>query len=63
MFPGWLEPLSLATPSRAARDGVVSALTAAEAPVSTLPVLAGWTLGMFALALWAHRRDEGRRFR
>lgn len=63
MFPTWLEPISLATPSRSARDAVVTALTGADAPASTIPVLLTWTLAMFALALWAHRRDEGRRFR
>jgi ABC-2 type transport system permease protein len=63
VFPRWLEPFSLATPSRAARDSVVAALTGADAPASTLPVLTAWTLGMFGVALWAYRRDEGRRFR
>lgn len=63
LFPDWLSPVSLATPSRAARDLVVTALTGDPMPASTVPVLLAWTLGMLALALWVNRRDEGRRFR
>lgn len=63
MFPRWLDLLSLATPSRAARDLVASSLTGGSLPASTLPVLAGWTVVLTGLALWARRRDEGRRFR
>lgn len=63
MFPSWLDPISLATSSRSARDLVVFALTGDPMPASTVPVLAAWTVAMLALALWANRRDEGRRFR
>ena len=63
MFPGWLDVVSLATPSRAARDVVVWSLTGESMPTSTIPVLIGWTVLLTALAVWANRRDEGRRFR
>ena len=63
MFPGWLDVVSLATPARAARDIVIWALTGEQMPGSTLPVLLGWTVALTALAVWANRRDEGRRFR
>lgn len=63
MFPGWVDAISLGTPSRAARDAVVAVLTGEAAPASTWVVLIGWTVAMTALAVWANRRDEGRRFR
>ena len=63
MYPGWLDVVSLATPARAARDTVIWALTGADMPASTIPVLVGWTIALTALAVWANRRDEGRRFR
>ncbi|MFY0407050.1 ABC transporter permease [Solicola sp. PLA-1-18] len=62
MFPGWLDAVSLALPSRAGRDGVVWALVGGEATWRTVVVWAVWTAGAFALAVWAYRRDEGRRF-
>lgn len=63
MFPGWLNTISLLTPSRAARDAVVWGMTAEPMPPSTLPVLVGWSVVLLAVALWANRRDQGRRFR
>jgi len=63
MFPGWLDALSQALPSRAGRDLLVSALTGSQAPTTALPVLVGWGVLFGALAVWAYRRDEGRRFR
>jgi len=63
MFPDWLGQVSLSTPSRAARDVVVSALIGAPMPASTVWVLSGWTSVMLGLALWTNRRDQGRRFR
>lgn len=61
-FPGWLDAISRVLPTRAGRDQVVSATTGAELPGSTLPVLLAWTIVTFALAGWAYRRDEGRRY-
>lgn len=63
LFPSWLDGISLATPTRAGRDLLVAAVTGADTPGTTLPVLAGWTVLFAALAVWAYRRDEGRRFR
>ncbi|MEV0949976.1 ABC transporter permease [Promicromonospora sp. NPDC050249] len=63
MFPGWLDAISMATPTRAGRDLLVQATTGAEAYALALPVLAGWTLLFVVLAIVAYRNDEGRRFR
>ncbi|WNB87626.1 ABC transporter permease [Cellulomonas sp. ATA003] len=62
-FPGWLDTLSKALPSRAGRDLLVQSLTGSEAPPTALPVLVAWGVAFAALAVWAYRRDEGRRFR
>lgn len=62
MFPSWLDALSQVLPSRAARDLVVQVTTGADAPALAVPVLLGWTAAFAALAVWAVRRDEGRRF-
>ena len=62
-FPAWLDAISTWLPTRAGRDLVVSATTGASLPGTTLLVLAGWTLLGGSLAVWAYRRDEGRRFR
>lgn len=63
MFPGWLDAISQATPTRAGRDLLVQATTGAEAYSLALPVLAGWTLLFAVLAVLSYRSDEGRRFR
>lgn len=62
-FPSWLDAISTALPSRAARDLVVDAATGAQAYAGALWVLLGWTVAFAALAVWAFRGDEGRRFR
>jgi ABC-2 type transport system permease protein len=62
-FPGWLNAISTWLPTRAGRDLVVTATTGADLPGTTLLVLAGWSLLAGSLAVWAYRRDEGRRFR
>jgi ABC-2 type transport system permease protein len=62
-LPDWLNSLSMWLPTRAARDLVVAAATGVDLPGSTLLVLGGWTVLMGSLAVWAYRRDEGRRFR
>ncbi|RPF23279.1 ABC transporter permease [Myceligenerans xiligouense] len=63
IFPGWLDALSMGTPTRAGRDLLVQALTGVEAYSLALPILVGWTILFAALATWSYRRDEGRRFR
>jgi ABC-2 type transport system permease protein len=62
-FPSWLDALSQALPSRAARDLVVEVTTGIEGSPWALPVLLAWTAAFAALAVLAYRRDEGRRFR
>jgi ABC-2 type transport system permease protein len=62
-FPGWLNAISTWLPTRAGRDLVVTATTGVELPATTVFVLVGWTLLTGSLAVWAYRRDEGRRFR
>jgi ABC-2 type transport system permease protein len=62
-FPGWLDAISTWLPTRAGRDLVVTATTGTDLPGTTLLMLGGWTLLTGSLAVWAYRRDEGRRFR
>lgn len=63
IFPDWLNTLSLFLPSRAARDVSVYALTGDGLHPTSILCLGAWTLLLGALALWANRRDQGRRFR
>ena len=63
MFPGWLDAISQATPTRAGRDLLVQALTGEPAYGLAWAVLLGWTALFAVLAVVAYRRDEGRRFR
>ncbi len=62
MFPGWLDAVSRWLPTRAGRDAVVSAVTGGGLPAGALLGLAVWSALLGALAVWAYRRDEGRRF-
>jgi ABC-2 type transport system permease protein len=62
MFPGWLDAVSEWLPTRAGRDAVVSAVTGGGLPAGALLGLAVWSALLGALAVWAYRRDEGRRF-
>ncbi|WP_432486533.1 ABC transporter permease [Kineococcus sp. SYSU DK018] len=62
-MPGWLASISTWTPTRAGRDVVIGAATGLDVPATALPVLLGWTVVLGAVAVWAIRRDEGRRFR
>lgn len=62
-FPGWLEAISVTTPSRAGRDLVVAAVSGSDAPTRAWLVLLAWSVLAVAAAVWAYRRDEGRRFR
>ena len=41
---------------------VVTATTGADLPGTALLMLTGWTVLAGSLAVWAYRRDEGRRF-
>jgi ABC-2 type transport system permease protein len=62
MFPGWLDAVSRWLPTRAGRDTVVSVVTGGGLPAGALLALAVWSALLGALAVWAYRRDEGRRF-
>ncbi|PZR53338.1 ABC transporter permease [Xylanimonas oleitrophica] len=63
LFPAWLDAVSQATPTRAARDLLVQALTGEPGSAWAWPVLTGWIALLAVLAVVAYRRDEGRRFR
>ncbi|KGM13049.1 ABC transporter permease [Cellulomonas bogoriensis] len=63
MFPAWLDTASGFLPTRAGRDLVVHATTGSGATVADVVVLVTWTVLLASLAVWAYRRDEGRRFR
>lgn len=62
-FPAWLDGVSRLLPTRAGRDLVVAATTGGDAPAAVWSVLAVWALLSGAVAVWAYRRDQGRRFR
>ncbi len=62
LFPAWLESASLLLPARGARDLVVWAAVGIEPNALALVMLAVWAVFTAGLALWAYRRDEGRRF-
>ena len=62
-FPGWLDAISGWLPIRAGRDPADRPTTSADLPGAALVMLTGWTVLAGSLAVWAYRRDEGRRFR
>ena len=62
-FPAWLDAVSQGLPTRAGRDLIIAGTTDVDLPATALPVLAAWALVAGVLAVRAHRRDEGRRFR
>lgn len=63
LFPDWMQLVSAMLPSRGARDLVVWTVTGAPPSVLAIVMLVVWTAGLAALAMWAYRRDEGRRYR
>jgi ABC-2 type transport system permease protein len=63
LFPDWLNTFSLFLPSRAARDISVHILTGTAIPATSTLCILAWTMVLGSLALWANRRDQGRRFR
>lgn len=62
-FPGWLDGVSVLLPTRGARDLLVTVLTDRPPSPVAVTALACWTVALAVLAMWAYRRDEGRRFR
>ncbi len=63
LFPKWLESFSTLLPSRGGRDLVVGALGMDGPPQRVVVCLGVWTVALAVFAVWAYRRDEGRRFR
>lgn len=62
-FPEWLETLSRFFPSRHARELTIAAVEGTPPELWMLAGALAWTLATAALAVWLHRRDEGRRYR
>lgn len=62
VMPGFLEAVSAFVPSRGAGELVWWAAAGTPPQVLPLVTLAAWTVLAAAVAVWAHRRDEGRRF-
>jgi len=62
-FPAWLDAVSQGLPTRAGRDLFIAGTTGSDLPATALPVLLVWALVAGAVAVWAYRRDEDRRFR
>ncbi|MBG6216171.1 ABC-2 type transport system permease protein [Arthrobacter sp. CAN_A6] len=63
LFPEWLNAFSLFLPSRAARDIGVETLTGTGMHNTSILCIVAWTVAFGALAVWANRRDQGRRFK
>ncbi|GAA1349531.1 hypothetical protein GCM10009636_06590 [Arthrobacter koreensis] len=63
IFSPGLNTFSLFLPSRAARDISVSVFSGTELAPSSVICFLAWTILLCAGAVWANRRDQGRRFR
>jgi len=63
IFSPGLNTFSQFLPSRAARDISVSALSGEDLPATSVLCFLVWTVLLCAGAVWANRRDQGRRFR
>ncbi len=63
VLPGFVKVISPFLPTRGAVEIVWAALGDFQPRVLSLLMLGVWTLVCGALAVWAYRRDEGRRFR
>ncbi|HET7304352.1 MAG TPA: ABC transporter permease [Segeticoccus sp.] len=63
MFPGWLDLLSRFLPSRIGRDLLEWGALGGSLPLVEVAGLVAWAALTLLLAVWAYRRDEGRRFR
>lgn len=62
-FPAWLDTVSMFVPTRGGRDLVVWAITGTSPSTVAVAALGVWTVLAALVAVWAYRRDEGRRFR
>ncbi|MEV0595908.1 ABC transporter permease [Nonomuraea cavernae] len=62
IMPDFVQAISLYVPSRGAVELVWSATTGSAADTLGLVMLVVWTVAAAVAAVWAYRRDEGRRF-
>ena len=60
--PGFVEELAPYLPTGGAVRLMWAAVGDFPLDVSSLVALVGWTIALAAFAVWAYRRDEGRRF-
>ena len=60
--PGFVETIAPYLPSGSAARLMWAAVGDFPLPASVVLTLVGWTVALAALAVWAYRRDEGRRF-
>jgi ABC-2 type transport system permease protein len=60
--PGWVEIISPYLPTRGAVELMWASVGDYHPDPTALVMLAVWTVAMASLAVWAYRRDEGRRY-
>ncbi|MEU8365423.1 ABC transporter permease [Micromonospora tulbaghiae] len=60
--PGFIKAIAPYLPTRGAVELLWAAVTDFQPDTRALVMLGGWVLVLAALAGWAYRRDEGRRF-
>jgi ABC-2 type transport system permease protein len=60
--PGFVDTIAPYLPTGGAVRLMWAAVGDYSIDVTSLVVLAGWTTALAAFAVWAYRRDEGRRF-
>lgn len=61
-MPGFVKTISPYFPSRGAGELMWSATVGTSPSAIALIMLVAWTVVAGGLAVWAYRRDEGRRF-
>ncbi|MET8866678.1 ABC transporter permease [Nonomuraea sp. NPDC004580] len=62
ILPGFVQVISPYVPTRGAAELIWWAVAGVRPGVVPLVMLGVWTVGMGVAAVWAYRRDEGRRF-
>jgi ABC-2 type transport system permease protein len=62
IMPAFVQAVSPFVPSRGAVELVWAATTGSSPDPVAVVMLAGWTVVAAVAAVWAYRRDEGRRF-
>jgi ABC-2 type transport system permease protein len=61
--PGWVEPISVYLPTRGTAELLWASLGGWKPNLTAVVMLGVWTVVLAALAIFAYRRDQGRRFR